>query len=288
MSKSPLYLAIQNFTELTKDLNEADLARNWAWEDYDEGLRVAFFRTYEELRELTASLATQRAEANNSPSKAHIMLGQYHQAYRDLQAVLLGIDTEEFEQAPAKDEWSLRSILGHVLHADLFFFAHLKWGLERHRSQEERPVKIPDGQFEKYSGSWDNIEKMTDTASFVEIVDYYETHHQRVLDDFLEITNEEIKLPSALWESTDYPIHFRLIRFDAHLRQHTIQVEKTRQAISGPPSETLRLLRIIHQALSEVESVIIATSELGADAQEQTAAEIESRTNDIAKVIAQK
>ncbi|MBW8011958.1 MAG: DinB family protein [Chloroflexi bacterium] len=251
-------------------------------------MRVAFFRTYEELRELAANLATARTATANPPSTAQIILGQYHQAYRDLQAVLLGVDDEEFEKAPAKDEWALRSVLGHVLQADLFFYAHLKWGLERHRSQEERPIKMPEGEFEKYVGSWDDIEQLTDKAPIIEIMDYYEIQHQRVLDDFLDITNKEILLPSALWESTHNPIQFRLIRFDAHIRQHIIQAEKTREAISGAPSETLRLLRIIYQALSEVEGVIIGASDLEIEARKQAAAEIENRRKDITKVIAQK
>ena len=75
MSKSYIYPAIQKFAELTKYLSEADLARKWAWQEYDEGLRVAFFRTYEELRELAANLASVRSTAGDSPSIAQIMLG---------------------------------------------------------------------------------------------------------------------------------------------------------------------------------------------------------------------
>ena len=42
--------AVERFARLTISLSDADLERPWAWGDYDEGVRFAFFRNFESLR----------------------------------------------------------------------------------------------------------------------------------------------------------------------------------------------------------------------------------------------
>jgi len=44
-------------------------------------------------------------------------------------------------------------------------------------------------------------------------------------------------------------------RFEEHMRQHTIQVDKTRIALGHPPTEAERLVRNLHNALAGLESV---------------------------------
>jgi hypothetical protein len=50
------------------------------------------------------------------------------------------------------------------------------------------------------------------------------------------------------------PIRFRLHRFEEHLRQHTIQLDKTLAGIGRPPTEAYRLVRNIYNVLADVES----------------------------------
>src|SRR5258708_685683 len=71
---------------------DADLERPWEWKAYDEGVRYALFRTMEELRELAATTSATRAGSGPPLTTAQRVLGQYHVAYRDLQAVLIGVD----------------------------------------------------------------------------------------------------------------------------------------------------------------------------------------------------
>jgi hypothetical protein len=40
---------IEDFTRLASDFSDADLEKPWVWEDYNEGVRFAFFRNYEDL-----------------------------------------------------------------------------------------------------------------------------------------------------------------------------------------------------------------------------------------------
>jgi hypothetical protein len=49
------------------------------------------------------------------------------------------------------------------------------------------------------------------------------------------------------------PLRFRLHRFEEHLRQHTIQLDKTLVGIGRSPTEAHRLIRNIYYALADVE-----------------------------------
>ena len=79
------------------------------------------------------------------------------------------------------------------------------------------------------------------------------------------------------------PLEFRLHRFSSHMRQHTIQVEKTLVMLGCPPSETWRLLRIIYSALAAVESVTIGDESFDLKRQNELAEEIARRTGEITK-----
>jgi hypothetical protein len=73
------------------------------------------------------------------------------------------------------------------------------------------------------------------------------------------------------------PIRFRMHRFEGHLRQHTIQLDKT-LAVIRPPTEAHRLVRNIYNALADVETA----PELAEDLRAVTASVISERATAIA------
>ena len=83
------------------------------------------------------------------------------------------------------------------------------------------------------------------------------------------------------------PLEFRLHRFDAHLRQHTIQAEKTLLAVMGAPNETKRLIRIVYAALAEVEGILFGVDSIGDANQISVADRITGWTAEISVVISQ-
>ena len=76
--------------------------------------------------------------------------------------------------------------------------------------------------------------------------------HRRVLTELDDVTDAELEQDAWYWDGA-MPIRFRLHRFEEHLRQHTIQLDKT-LAVIGPPTEAHRLLRNVYNALADVES----------------------------------
>ena len=92
MKETTLIQAVEKFTAITHKLSDDDLELPWTWRAYNEGVRFAFFRAYEELRSLAAVLITERTTLGKPITTAQRALAQYHAAYRDLQAVLIGVD----------------------------------------------------------------------------------------------------------------------------------------------------------------------------------------------------
>ena len=290
MSYLALVEAVEYFAAGTQALSDADLERPWAWKSYDsEGVRFAFFRVYEELNSLAVRLEGERIKAELPPGAAQRILGLYHAAYCDLRAVLLGITTEQSLQEPAPDEWPVRRVYAHILGADLGFYGVVRHALDLHRLGAWQPGEIPDEE-------WDKMLNL-DEAGYVALMNasldeqraYHRSFHARVLEEFAGITDDELQLPASYWEAETYPLHFRLGRFDSHMRQHTIQIDKTLaapalSAMGAAPSEARRLLRLIYAALARVGAVCIGANGMGDKLIAEVAVQLKQWAEDIANL----
>jgi hypothetical protein len=287
MSETTLAQAVERFALHTCGLADADLERAWAWGEYDEGLRYACFRTYEELRELAALTAAERAASGPAITTAQRVLVQYHAAYRDLQSLLLGLPDGELDRAPAAGEWPLRRVLDHIINTEGGFYGVVRYARERRRDGGDRPADIPDAFWATIFSPQDEAEtKAAMAGTLAEIRAYYSAFHQRLLSKFSAIGDDELQAPSRFWESYDLPLQFRLHRYDAHLRQHTIQVEKTLDMLGRRPSEAMRLLRLIYAALADAEGAAIGAPNAGALRRDAVAAAIAGRAEEVAAAMA--
>jgi hypothetical protein len=151
---SELDRAVQDFAALVLPLSEKDLEHEWIWKDHDEeGIRFAFFVTLQELRDLSVTLATLRPK----PTPAQHILSQYHAAYRDLQAAILGVSNEDVERVPAEGEWPVQKAYAHILSAEINFTITVRYALAGHRAgngplvlsdaDADRPASIGDKEY---------------------------------------------------------------------------------------------------------------------------------------------
>jgi uncharacterized damage-inducible protein DinB len=244
--------AVEALVRATVRLSDEDMGREWKWGAYDEeGLRFALLMTHHELRDLAVRLAARRAAA---PSQAKRILAQCHQAYRDLTGALAGVRNEDLDRPPAEGEWPVRETLVHVIGAEHGFLAVSKIGVDRHRAG--RPDEPSDDEWNAarapFAEARTAAESSVRAATIEGIRDAFATIHIRILRELGDITDAEIDLPAWFWDGA-MPIRFRLHRFEEHLRQHTIQLDKT-LAVVRPPTEAQRLIRNIYNALADVES----------------------------------
>jgi hypothetical protein len=282
MLNSVLTKAVEQFANLTHAIPDAGLAKPWAWQSYDnEGIRFAFFRTYEELRELAVKLSSERMAQGNPPSAAQRILAQYEAAYWDLQAALSGIEETQLDRPPAEGEWPVRRILAHILQVDLGFYVAVRYALDQYRSGVAEPDRPTREVWVALSGVDEALFQSITSGPFSALRDYHANFHERIVREFSDIRDLELDMSSKYWEKEALSLRFRLHRFDSHMRQHTIQMDKTTIAIQGPPNEAKRLNRLIQAALADVNGALIGAWDLGENSRAELAQVINVRVTEI-------
>ncbi len=251
--------AVEELVRATVRLSDEDMGREWKWRDYDdEGLRFALLLTHHELRDLAVRIAALR---RSEPSQAERILAQYHQTYRDLTGVLAAALTEDLDRAAAEGEWSLREALTHMLRTEHGFLARIRFALERPPTATLDPAA--DATFLAFRKERYDVSDDATGGPIESIRDRFFEIHRRILTELADVTDAQLEIRSWSWESEPMQIRFRMHRIEEHLRQHTIQLDKT-LALIRPPTEAHRLVRNIYNALADIESASEAADDLTA------------------------
>ena len=286
MMNHPLSIAVSRFAELVLDLPDIELEQEWVWGSYEsEGVRFAFFRTYEELRELAVKIRVARDTAGIPLTGAQLILAQYHAAYMDIQSMLMGIDQKFEEQPPAEGEWPLRRVYAHIVGADLGFYVTIKYALERYRQGLDHLAEVPDETWLAIAGLDESELDSTMGGPLGGLRYYHRDLHARIMGDFADISDSELELPSRFWEKEHMSLRFRLHRFDSHMRQHTVQAAKTLNSIGYIPNESQRLLRLTYSALAEVNGTLIGANKSVENMLVELTAQMNLRTDEIAGIL---
>ena len=286
MFNQKLTQAVEDFSSLVFPLSEKELELEWKWKDHDkEGIRFAFFVTLQELRQLAVTLSTPSSSLRAAPTPAQHILSQYHAAYMDLQAALLGVSDAEAEQIPAEGEWQARKVYAHVLGAEFGFTAAIRYALELHRAGKWTIDPIPESEYPRLYAISDEEYGELMEGPLSGMLAHHRNFHEQILEEFSSIQAHELDLPSTFWEETRFPIRHRLHRYEAHFAQHTVQIDKTLAAIGQGPNESKRLLRKIHAALAETEGVLIGAEKTDEAAILETASSIAERTKEIESIL---
>jgi hypothetical protein len=279
---TPLSEAVARFGRAFVHAPDTRMDAAWAWDDYDsEGARFAALVTYGELCELAVRIADARRD--RPPSTAQRILGQYHVGWRELEALLLGLEDDEAQRAPAKDAWSIREVLAHIAETDATFYVIARFAYERAQAGQA-PEQAPYAYYDQVLGTDDELRHIL-ARPLSQLWASCAQHHARVLADLSTIDDQLIDAGALFWESASYPIRYRLHRFDAHIRQHSIQVEKTLRDLGRQPTEARRLVRLVYRALGEVESAALGAPDQLVDEQVAVAAAINNRTGEIAALM---
>ncbi len=250
--------AVEALVRATVERTDDQMGEPWKWHDYDEeGLRFALLMTHHELRDLAVRLAAQRPPR----TQAQAILAQYHQAYRDLTAVLATVRDEDLDRPPAHEEWALREVSEHMLDAEHGFLAVNRFALTRRRAGTY-DARTED-EFKSFRRAY-AMPAGAVSGTVGDIRNAFFTQHVRILRELDDVTDAELELTAEFWEDEHMPIRFRLHRFEEHLRQHTIQLDKTLTGIGHPPTEAHRLVRNVYNALADIEMEAAAADDLRA------------------------
>ena len=136
--------------------------------------------------------------------------------------------------------------------------------LTRVQDDESKPLDMPESDWDKYAPNWNAFEEFRQEAPMADLLTDMKKTHAKILADFAGISDDGMEAPNLWWEREELPVRHRLHRFEAHLRQHTVQVEKSLQTLNKPPTEAKRLLRLLFNGLAEVESGLLGVGEVPA------------------------
>jgi hypothetical protein len=264
--------AIERFAFSLATLPDDALVEPWPeqvpagerWHAYDFDARNVAFLINLKL----CALASEIGASRPSRSRAASIAAQHHAAYRDLTGALAGVREDEFDRVPAPGEWPLRAVVHHVVGAEMGFSLLIRWAVERRRADDDRPITMPREEMEPHYAT------VSDEGSMAEVMGRSDDLHWRVVNEFSQFGDGDLEALNVWWEGYEIPVWFRMHRFDAHLREHTIQVDKTLAAIGQPPSEPERLARLLHQSLGAVESVLIGAPDSARRRADELAAEV--------------
>jgi uncharacterized damage-inducible protein DinB len=268
--------AVEALVRATVDLPDAEMDRTWVWREYDEeGLRFALLMAQHELRELAVRLAAMRPAP---PSQAQRILGQYHHAYRDLTGALAGLIDEDLDRVPRTGQWSLRDVLEHMHGAEYGFLSVIRYEVAPDRSRDPKAA-------EERVSSWRDEHGYRGPATLEGGVAavrnaLYEIHG-RVLRELGGLSDATLERKAMFWDG-EKPIRFRMHRFEAHMIQHTIQVDKTLVWIDRAPTEARRLVRVLYRDLAAVE--MLTSNSFGKKERDAVARTIGDRAAEIGAV----
>jgi hypothetical protein len=244
--------AVEDLVRAAVRLPDEVMDRPWAWGAYDEeGLRFALLMTHHELRDLAVRLTVARARAGKPMGESEQIRAQYHEAYRDLTGLMTRVPEEELDREPAAGQWPVREVLYHMITAVYGFSAVIRHALEAQASGGAPDLPTGD-EWKKYKAT---PERIAD-GDMREVMSSLFDSHLRARAAMSLVSDDKLEAPARFWDG-EMPLRFRLHRFEAHMRQHTIQVEKTLLAIGHPATEAERLVRLVHNALAGVESATV-------------------------------
>lgn len=226
----------------------------WAWRPgSEEELRYGFYRIGELLEVAGIYAATAARRAGIERGRAADLIAPAVAARWDLDGLLLAIPESLWDTGPGGEEWTNRITMGHLIGAQRAYAVGSSWWLQQGFAVTDPtlPKQTPDALWEPLPSEDD--EAVGEPAAV-------HAHLGHVLDRSIERLAglpEDRLAGGARWSGFAVDIGFRLSRWSSHIREHTIQVEKTLEMLGHRQTEVDRLVRLILAAWGRAESEVV-------------------------------
>ncbi|HUG48520.1 MAG TPA: DinB family protein [Candidatus Limnocylindria bacterium] len=251
-------------------VNDESLERPWTWRGGEADIRYGFYRQLEALQEARARTRPLLAAALAHDPPARPLVAMASAARWDLHGLVAGLSEADLDADPGGDEWTVRQTLAHICGGQRAYGWFTSWWLaQRDLRGEALPQRVPDELAELLPE-----EETEGVGSLADI--------GRRLDDILDLSagalaglDDAALAEGARWSGVPVTIGFRIGRWSSHIREHTVQLEKTLAMLGRQPGEVDRLLRLIAGAYGRLEEELYCwpASETGpAEAAELVAA----------------
>ncbi len=238
-----LHQWIVDWINTTVYLPDGLLEKKWTWQGYDEGIRFAFFRVLEELRWMESVVLQQQAQQGFVYNAVHTMLTPFHQRYWGFRTLFAGVEEKLIDQSPGEKEMTLRDILYHVLETEWAFYGLFRYTFNVAGTSAEYPLgEMPRDFLNQHFEQDGHFHESIFNGDVSTMLGFYDHLHLRVMEGLSEIPESGLAEMIGFWEPQPMPARFRLIRFEAHLLEHSVHAEKVLTQFSVKQSEIKRLL----------------------------------------------
>lgn len=243
---------------------EAAVTMPWLWRgrDHGDGVRYGIYRGAETIdaanAELEAALAGAPARAPSAIRGAAATIARWA-----LQGRLAGLDDAILDRVPRPGEWSAREVMAHTIDGQRSYGWFTRWWLLQPLG-DARPARVT-AEAEAASERELPGEAAEGAGTLAEI----RARFDAVLDEWaLRMADlDEAALASpAMWSGIPVDIDFRVGRWASHIREHTVQVDKTLDWLGYEPSEPVRIVRQLLAAWGRLEARIFPVAPAGTDA----------------------
>ena len=232
---------------------EAVLARPWPWKGgSEEEIRYGAYRIGEAFERAAIEALADLRGAGVERGLAAELIAPATTARWDLDGLLAGLPDATWDADPGGGEWSIRLVLGHTIASQRAYGIGSGWWLsQRHGANDpDLPAATPEELWGRIPSEESDAEGAPEDV-------------RRRLGDVLDRATERLAgtpaeqlAVGARWSGFAVDVGFRLGRWSSHIREHTIQVEKTLDLLDHRPTETDRLVRLVLAAWGRAESAV--------------------------------
>ncbi len=255
-----LLAARRDVMRAVKDLStikDSDLEKAWTWRgDSEIELRYAFYNVLEGFERAGIDAVKALRVAGTGRGRTAELIAPATAARWDLQGLLLQLPDAAWDAKPGGEEWTVRQTMGHIIGGQRGYAAVTAWwqsqGLPAGRNL---PKARPDHIYEVLPSDAEEAE-----GTPAEL--------RARLDEVLDQSAERLAgMPAdrlaygTRWVGFALDIGFRLGRWSSHLREHTIQVEKTLVMIGHEPTEVNRMIRVILAEWGRAEAAVYGSAD---------------------------
>jgi hypothetical protein len=233
-------------------LPEYALERTWPWTgESDVAARYGAYRAAEAVERAEAE--ARAILAGHEQSRAGWAVAPATSARWDLHGLLLPLEDRLLDADPGGGEWTVRLTLGHIISSQRAYGWGTAWWLAHpwRVDDPDLPSAIPDEFWETLPDEATDECAGTGAAIRARLDDVVDLAGERLSglsDDRLEL--------AARWTGFPVTIAFRLGRMSSHIREHTIQVEKTLALLGHVPDEPSRLVRHVLATYGRAEAAV--------------------------------
>ena len=232
-------------------IDDAALDAPWPYRDGEAEVRYGYYRLCELLEEATGEAERRLEAAGVGRPAAQPRVAAATAARWQLHGILFPVVDADLDRDPGDGQWTLRQTLAHIVHSQRAYTWFTAWWYARRDAPaDDFPATVPDDAI----AEWSDDEADDGRGTLAQV-------RQRLdatIDDGASVfgsLDEDALAVRARWSGAAVDVAFRLGRWSSHMREHTVQVEKTLAVLDRSPTEVERLLRLVYGAYGRFEAV---------------------------------